>query len=139
MCAPDSVETTDKPNVLTEEENHDHPDDDDSDGNVRDYRKRLKRQRDRDRAAVAAAAGAGDERALVPHDEAGWDTDVEFRSDGTYRNKQRVLLFSSRGITSRFRHLLADLRKLIPHHKKVRHGKLAVFVPCTCRSKDHGM
>ncbi|CAN0530761.1 unnamed protein product, partial [Ectocarpus sp. 8 AP-2014] len=43
---------------------------------------------------------------------------MEFASDGTYRNKQRVLLFSSRGITSRFRHLLGDLRKLIPHHKK---------------------
>ncbi|CAM9182959.1 unnamed protein product [Choristocarpus tenellus] len=41
-----------------------------------------------------------------------------FVSDGTYRNKQRVLLFSSRGITSRYRHLLEDLRKLIPHHKK---------------------
>ena len=38
--------------------------------------------------------------------------------DGSYQNKQRVLVFASRGITARYRHLLDDLRKLIPHHKK---------------------
>eukprot|EP01041_Mallomonas_annulata_P002255 gene2255-4382_t len=36
----------------------------------------------------------------------------------TYSNKQRVLIIASRGITARFRHLLEDLKKLIPHHKK---------------------
>lgn len=35
-----------------------------------------------------------------------------------YVNKQRVLIISSRGITARHRHLLEDLKKLIPHHKK---------------------
>ena len=35
----------------------------------------------------------------------------------TYTNKQRVLILSSRGITARYRHLLEDLKKLIPHHK----------------------
>lgn len=39
-------------------------------------------------------------------------------SDGRYRNKQRCLISCSRGITARFRHLLEDLRTLIPHHKK---------------------
>lgn len=39
-------------------------------------------------------------------------------SDGRYRNKQRCLILCSRGITARFRHLLEDLRTLIPHHKK---------------------
>mmetsp|Transcript_37999 Transcript_37999/g.59312 ORF Transcript_37999/g.59312 Transcript_37999/m.59312 type:complete len:365 (-) Transcript_37999:46-1140(-) len=39
-------------------------------------------------------------------------------SDGSYRNKQRCLVFSTRGVTSRHRHLLADLRRLMPHHKK---------------------
>lgn len=39
-------------------------------------------------------------------------------SDGKYRNKQRCLILSSRGITARYRHLLEDLRTLIPHHKK---------------------
>jgi len=35
-----------------------------------------------------------------------------------YTNRQRVLILSSRGITARYRHLLEDLKKLIPHHKK---------------------
>lgn len=39
-------------------------------------------------------------------------------SDGRYHNKQRMLLISSRGITARYRHLLEDLRTLIPHSKK---------------------
>ena len=37
---------------------------------------------------------------------------------GVYSNKQRVLILSSRGITARYRHLMEDLKKLIPHHKK---------------------
>lgn len=41
-----------------------------------------------------------------------------FVSDGRYRNKQRILLVASRGITARHRHLLEDVRKLLPHHKK---------------------
>eukprot|EP01084_Bolivina_argentea_P016154 30253_1 len=32
--------------------------------------------------------------------------------------RRRVLVVSSRSITSRFRHLMEDLRKLLPHHKK---------------------
>lgn len=35
-----------------------------------------------------------------------------------YINRQRVLVFSSRGITTRYRHLLDDFRKLLPHHKR---------------------
>jgi ribosome biogenesis protein BRX1 len=34
------------------------------------------------------------------------------------RNKQRVLLLSSRGITHRMRHLMNDLEALLPHVKK---------------------
>jgi hypothetical protein len=85
--------------------------DDDSDTDIRDFRKRLKSKKvvpsimqlkDADETADSGdAAGA-----------------VAFKSDGSYRNKQRVLMFSSRGVTSRYRHLLEDLRKLIPHHKK---------------------
>lgn len=40
------------------------------------------------------------------------------RSEGLYTNKQRVLILASRGITARHRHLLEDLKNLIPHHKK---------------------
>jgi len=39
-------------------------------------------------------------------------------SDSRYRNKQRCLTLSSRGVSARHRHLLEDLRILIPHHKK---------------------
>ncbi|CCI45233.1 hypothetical protein ABG067_001452 [Albugo candida] len=39
-------------------------------------------------------------------------------SANKYINKQRVLVFSSRGITTRYRHLMDDIRKLLPHHKK---------------------
>eukprot|EP00937_MAST-01D_sp_MAST-1D-sp2_P003984 g3984.t1 len=35
-----------------------------------------------------------------------------------YRNKQRCLVFCSRGITPRYRHFMGDLRRLMPHHKK---------------------
>jgi ribosome biogenesis protein BRX1 len=41
-----------------------------------------------------------------------------FTSDGRYHNKQRCLVLCSRGVTARYRHLLEDLRTLIPHHKK---------------------
>ena len=40
------------------------------------------------------------------------------RSVVPYRNKQRVLMLSSRGITTRYRHFMEDLRALIPHHRK---------------------
>ena len=43
---------------------------------------------------------------------------ITMMSDGRYRNKQRCLVLCSRGITARYRHLLEDLRTLIPHHKK---------------------
>jgi Brix domain len=39
-------------------------------------------------------------------------------SDGKYRNKQRCLVLCSRGVTARYRHLMEDLRTLLPHHKK---------------------
>mmetsp|Transcript_12664 Transcript_12664/g.15982 ORF Transcript_12664/g.15982 Transcript_12664/m.15982 type:complete len:582 (+) Transcript_12664:118-1863(+) len=39
-------------------------------------------------------------------------------SDGRYRNKQRCLTICTRGISARYRHLLEDLRTLLPHHKK---------------------
>jgi hypothetical protein len=38
------------------------------------------------------------------------------------RNKQRVLMLSSRGITHRMRHLMNDLEALLPHVKKGARG-----------------
>ena len=39
-------------------------------------------------------------------------------SSGVVKNRQRILLLSSRGIVHRFRHLLNDLHLLMPHSKK---------------------
>ncbi|NXS34185.1 BRX1 protein, partial [Pomatostomus ruficeps] len=38
-------------------------------------------------------------------------------SQGKWKNKERVLIFSSRGINFRTRHLMQDLRTLMPHSK----------------------
>ncbi|XP_008169964.2 ribosome biogenesis protein BRX1 homolog [Chrysemys picta bellii] len=38
-------------------------------------------------------------------------------SKGKWKNKERVLIFSSRGINFRTRHLMQDLRTLMPHSK----------------------
>ncbi|XP_040276924.1 ribosome biogenesis protein BRX1 homolog [Bufo bufo] len=38
-------------------------------------------------------------------------------SEGKWKNKERVLIFSSRGINFRTRHLMQDLRTLMPHAK----------------------
>ncbi|EFN51407.1 hypothetical protein CHLNCDRAFT_141045 [Chlorella variabilis] len=37
---------------------------------------------------------------------------------GGWKNKEKVLLLSSRGITYRFRHLMLDLGQLLPHGKR---------------------
>jgi len=45
-------------------------------------------------------------------------TEGESEEIKPWRNKQKVLIFSSRGTNERNRHLMKDLRKLLPHHKK---------------------
>ncbi|EJD05696.1 ribosome biogenesis protein BRX1 [Fomitiporia mediterranea MF3/22] len=44
--------------------------------------------------------------------------DSEERAPKRKKNKQRVLLLSSRGVTHRMRHLMNDLEALLPHVKK---------------------
>lgn len=46
------------------------------------------------------------------------DEEVQEPAPKKLRNKQRVLLLSSRGITHRMRHLMNDLEALLPHVKK---------------------
>lgn len=46
------------------------------------------------------------------------DIDDEAAVQPKKRNKQRVLLLSSRGVTHRMRHLMSDLETLLPHTKK---------------------
>ncbi|KAI8940836.1 hypothetical protein NX059_002097 [Plenodomus lindquistii] len=45
-------------------------------------------------------------------------TDSHEKETGEKRNKQRVLILSSRGVTFRHRHLLQDLYSLMPHSRK---------------------
>ena len=60
-----------------------------------------------------------DERLSQEAREVGDDKKEDsFISDGKYRNKQRCLVLCLRGATARYRHLLEDLRTLLPHHKK---------------------
>lgn len=40
------------------------------------------------------------------------------RSENRAKNKTKVLFLSTRGVTTRFRHLIEDLRVLLPHAKK---------------------
>jgi len=64
------------------------------------------------------------ENELEAEAESESDSDVDplkepsFISSNKYQNKQRCLVLTSRGVTSRFRHLLEDIRTLLPHHKK---------------------
>ncbi|KAK1227606.1 Ribosome biogenesis protein brx1 [Marasmius sp. AFHP31] len=54
-------------------------------------------------------------------DEMDVDADEEQPQTGVtkkMKNKQRVLLLSSRGITHRMRHLMSDIESLLPHVKK---------------------
>lgn len=69
------------------------------------------------------AKGSEDEQNLSAADDDDDDQDPlpppePMLSDGKYRNKQRCLTVSSRGVPARFRHLMEDLRTLMPHHKK---------------------
>lgn len=46
------------------------------------------------------------------------DEETEIVAPKRKKNKQRVLLLSSRGITHRMRHFMNDLEALLPHVKK---------------------
>uniref|UniRef100_A0A7S3Q0T3 Brix domain-containing protein n=1 Tax=Chaetoceros debilis TaxID=122233 RepID=A0A7S3Q0T3_9STRA len=66
-------------------------------------------------------ASEEEDEALPEEEEEKQETDaveLAFKSDGRYHNKQRCLTLSSRNVTSRYRHLLEDLRTLIPHNKR---------------------
>lgn len=62
-----------------------------------------------DSAAAIDAAAAADPYLLE---------DAEYlRRETRWLNRQRVLVLGSRGISARSRHLIEDLKKLLPHHK----------------------
>lgn len=57
-----------------------------------------------------------------------------------YTNKQRVLIFGSRGMTARYRHLMEDIKSLVPHHKRESKVGLFVLLNCgyNCRFRQRG-
>ena len=69
----------------------------------------------------AASRAAEKKRKHDQVEDASDNEDVEM-SKKPKRNKQRVLMLSSRGVTSRMRHLMADLAVLLPHAKKGAHS-----------------
>lgn len=69
------------------------------------------------KAAANQQAGVATPAAPAAEDRS-VDNSAILPGRGLYTNKQRVLVIASRGITARYRHLLEDLKKLIPHHKK---------------------
>ena len=73
-------------------------------------------------AAKAAQAESSSKRKRLAEDEEGEDESHNVKvgepSMKKKKNKQRVLLLSSRGITHRMRHLMNDLETLLPHVKK---------------------
>ncbi|MES1908218.1 MAG: hypothetical protein MHM6MM_001194 [Cercozoa sp. M6MM] len=90
-------------------------DSDDSDVEVElSARERAQRGRDearrKRRAAARAAKEAEKREAALPHPN---DRPRKIQ----YRNKQRTLLLSTRGLSGRHRHLLKDLNDLMPHAK----------------------
>jgi ribosome biogenesis protein BRX1 len=72
---------------------------------------------DDDDEDVEGDAGDIDEADEGDADEAE-GANIHSLARGSYTNRQRVLILASRGITARYRHLLEDLKKMIPHHKK---------------------
>lgn len=74
-------------------------------------------------ASKVDAKGKGKRKA----DEMEVDEVAEGQTARAKKNKQRVLLLSSRGITHRMRHLMNDLEALLPHVKKGRNVNSASF------------
>mmetsp|Transcript_44221 Transcript_44221/g.117160 ORF Transcript_44221/g.117160 Transcript_44221/m.117160 type:complete len:347 (-) Transcript_44221:151-1191(-) len=78
----------------------------------------------REAEALAEEGQAKVEAELQDPDEMTVNEDPYLLADATYiqkdtrwRNKQRTLVFTSRGVTSQHRHLCVDIQKLLPHHK----------------------
>ncbi|KAH9966839.1 ribosome biogenesis protein BRX1 [Russula dissimulans] len=70
------------------------------------------------KAQEQGASTAENRKGKRKADADGEEDDLSGRSLKKKRNKQRVLLLSSRGITHRMRHLMNDLEALLPHVKK---------------------
>jgi ribosome biogenesis protein BRX1 len=68
--------------------------------------------------AQKANAAKAEPRGKLKRKANDMDIDDEAPVQPKKRNKQRVLLLSSRGVTHRMRHFMSDLEALLPHAKK---------------------
>lgn len=75
----------------------------------------LKRKRQAETAAQPAPAATN---SAAEDSKSKKQKQADTKDVSKYINKQRTLVLSSRGITHRDRHLLSDLRDLLPHSKK---------------------
>ena len=66
-------------------------------------------------ASRLAAATKGKRKAQDAELDGG---DTSINGASVRRNKQRVLVLPSRGVTSQMRHLINDIESLLPHAKK---------------------
>lgn len=64
-----------------------------------------------------AQAKDGEDEEIAPTDPYLLADATYIQKDTRWRNKQRTLVMTSRGVASRFRHLSEDIKKLLPHHK----------------------
>ena len=79
--------------------------------------KKRKRGGTQKAAAKAAKAAAAEEAAAAEAEADDEPAAAKAAPRVRYVNKQRVLVVCSRGTSARHRHLLEDLKKLMPHHK----------------------
>lgn len=68
--------------------------------------------------AQKANAAKAEAKSNLKRKADGMDVDDDAPVQPKKKNKQRVLLLSSRGVTHRMRHLMSDLEALLPHTKK---------------------
>ena len=90
----------------------------------------MKRQRAPSSAPAAAAAPAAPAASGAAAAAAAAAASAPLPAAVTYTNKHRCLVFGSRGMTARYRHLLEDVRALVPHHKK--ESKVRAFLCAVC-------
>uniref|UniRef100_A0A0G4GM05 Brix domain-containing protein n=1 Tax=Chromera velia CCMP2878 TaxID=1169474 RepID=A0A0G4GM05_9ALVE len=93
--------------------------------------KKAKKQKTREAQPVegqegSASSALSSSKPAVPESVPGHTIDTDpyllaeadyLKTETKWRNKQRTLVFCSRGVSHRQRHLMSNLRELMPHHK----------------------
>lgn len=69
-------------------------------------------------ASASSSSSSGVEKGSKKSKQAAPSSSSSLPGMPKYKNKNKVLVLSSRGVTSQQRHLVEDVRSLIPHSKK---------------------